>query len=99
MYNGKITREELEDSLTGALYARYKRQIDDIYAKRLTDEAKKFRKKMIDGNVPLIVIWIYGQSGLGRRDLPKKLRPTKVTHGLSAVQVVTYFKTTTENIR
>lgn len=45
LYNGKITREELEDSLTGALYARYKRQIDDIYAKRLTDEAKNSERK------------------------------------------------------
>lgn len=77
LYNGKITREELEDSLTGALYARYKRQIDDIYAKRLTDEAKKFRKKMIDGNIPLIVIWIYGQSGLGKTRLAKKIATDK----------------------
>lgn len=41
LHLGATTREELEKRLTGLLYVQYRRQIDDIWAKRLQTLAKE----------------------------------------------------------
>ncbi len=72
LYNGTITKAELEEQLAGHQYGRYKNQIENVYAKRLQNEAEQFQQKMIEQNKPVKVIWIYGESGTGKTSLAKE---------------------------
>ena len=72
LYNGTITKAELEEQLTGSQYGRYKNQIENVYAKRLQNEAEQFQQKMIEQNKPVKVLWIYGESGTGKTSLAKE---------------------------
>lgn len=72
LYNGSISKEELEQQLTGSQYGRYKNQIENVYAKRLKNEAERFRKEMIEQGRQVQVIWIYGESGTGKTSLAKE---------------------------
>lgn len=72
LYNGTITKAELEAKLTGSQYGRYHRQVEDIYARRLQNEAERFKAKMKSENRQVNVIYIYGQSGTGKTSLAKE---------------------------
>ena len=72
LYSGSISKEELEQQLTGSQYGRYKNQIENVYAKRLKNEAARFRKEMIEQGKAVQVIWIYGESGTGKTSLAKE---------------------------
>ncbi|MCM1149597.1 MAG: Rep family protein [Butyricicoccus sp.] len=66
LYAGAISREEVEARLTGSQYARYRRQIEDICAKRQRDLANKWRREMrLDGK-SVKVVWISGPAGTGK---------------------------------
>lgn len=71
LYNGSITKSELEAQLTGSQYGRYKNQIENVYAKRLQNLAEQFRKEMLEQGKQVQVIWIYGTSGTGKTSLAK----------------------------
>lgn len=66
LYNGEITREQLENQLTGSEYAGYKKKIEDVYHKYLQDKAKIFKEQMIAENREIQVIWISGIAGVGK---------------------------------
>ena len=66
LYTGAITKQELEQQLTGSLYARYRRQIEDVWAKRLQNLAEEWREEMIRQSKQVRVIWIYGPAGTGK---------------------------------
>lgn len=66
LYTGAITRRELEQQLTGSLYARYRRQIEDIWAKRLQNLAAEWREEMVSQGKKIQVIWIFGPAGTGK---------------------------------
>lgn len=72
LYNGSISKDELEERLTGSQYGRFKNQIENVYAKYLQNQAEQFRKKMIEQNKSVKVIWIYGASGTGKTSLAKE---------------------------
>lgn len=69
LYDGSISKEELEEKLTGSQYSRFKRQIDDIWAKRLKQQAENWRSEMIANNKEITVIWIAGPAGAGKTSL------------------------------
>lgn len=69
LYEGSISKEELEKRLTGSQYSRAKRQIEDIWAKRLKQQAETFRAEMLAKNKEIVTIWIYGNSGAGKSSL------------------------------
>ncbi|MFR5877082.1 MAG: Rep family protein [Eubacterium sp.] len=71
LYNGSITKSELETQLTGSQYGRYKNQIENVYAKRLQNLAEQFRKEMLEQGKQVQVVWIYGTSGTGKTSLAK----------------------------
>lgn len=66
LYAGTISKEEIENRLTGSEYARAKRQIEDVHAKYLQKRARAYKQQMIDENRQLKVIWIYGNAGVGK---------------------------------
>ncbi len=72
LYNGSITKEEVEQRLTGSQYGRYKSQIENVYAKYLQNQAEQFRKEMAEQGKQVTVIWIYGVSGTGKTSLAKE---------------------------
>lgn len=72
LYSGNISKEELEEKLTGSQYGRYKSQIENVYAKRLQNLAEQFRKEMQEQGKQVKVIWIYGAAGTGKTTLAKE---------------------------
>lgn len=73
MYDGKKTKADVEKLITGAVYGKHKRKLDDVEAKRLQKEAESFRKNMIDNGLTTRVIWIYGETGTGKTSLALKI--------------------------
>lgn len=71
LYNGSITKAELEAQLTGSQYGRYKNQIENVYAKRLQNLAEQFRKEMLEQEKKVKVVWIFGTSGTGKTSFAK----------------------------
>lgn len=72
LYIGGTTKAEIEKQLSGSQYAKYRRQIEDVDAKRLVKEAAKWRAEMKAKNAQIRVIWIYGPSGTGKTSLAKE---------------------------
>ena len=60
LYLGILTKKEVEQQLTGSMYARYRRQIEDVWAKRLQNLAAEWREKMVKQGKSVQVLWIYG---------------------------------------
>lgn len=72
LYNGTISKAELEEQLSGSQYGRYRSQIENVYAKRLQNEAEQFQQKMIEQGNRVTVVWIYGTAGTGKTSLAKE---------------------------
>lgn len=73
IYKGEITREEVEEQITGSEYAKYKRQLEDVDGKRLQRTAVKFRRHMVQNGTPVRTYWICGRTGTGKSSLAKEL--------------------------
>ena len=73
MYNGDLTRDEVERRLTGSQLAYYKRQIDTIWEKVMQNKAKQWRKEMIAQGKRVTVIWLYGTAGTGKTRCAKAI--------------------------
>lgn len=73
MYDGTISKDDVEKRLTGSQYARYHSQIEAVWAKRLKTLAIEFRKKMQEQGCTLVSIWIYGASETGKSSLAKDI--------------------------
>lgn len=72
LYLGILTKKEVEQQLTGSMYARYRRQIEDVWAKRLQNLAAEWREKMVKQGKSVQVLWIYGSAGTGKTRLAKQ---------------------------
>ena len=71
LYAGGITKRELESQLSGSELARYSRQIDTVWGKRLQRQAAEWRKKMKAEGEQVETIWLYGPAGTGKSRLAK----------------------------
>ena len=71
LYNGNLSKAEVEKALTGTQYGRLYRQINEIHNKRLENQARDFKQQMIDEGRQLQVVWIFGKSGTGKTSLAK----------------------------
>lgn len=72
LYAVALTKQEIEKKLSGSQYGRLKRQIDDIWTKRLQIMAAEWRKQMLEQGKKVEVIWIYGEPGAGKTRLAKR---------------------------
>lgn len=72
LFSGEMTKEEVENQLTGAQYAKAKKQIEDVYAKYLKNHAEQWRKEMIESGKSVRVIWMYGKPGTGKTSFAKE---------------------------
>ena len=77
LYAGVTTKKEIERQLPGSVYARYHRQIEDADAKRLQNEAEKWRKEMSEKNAKITVLWIFGAAGTGKTSLAREYAEKK----------------------
>jgi len=69
LYEGGITKQELENRLTGSQYGQYKTQIDKIWSKRLQKQAEAWRAEMSAQGKNVNVIFVYGEAGTGKTSL------------------------------
>lgn len=69
LYEGTISKAEVEERLSGSQYGRFHRQIEDVYAKRLQNLSLQWKKEMMAQGKKVKVIWIYGTSGTGKTSL------------------------------
>ena len=71
LYAGIMSKEEVERHMTGAQYGRYRRQVEDIWRKRLQNLADEWRAEMAAYSKAIQVIWIYGVAGVGKTRMAK----------------------------
>lgn len=72
LYVGAISKQEVEERLTGSQYGQYRRQLEDVWAKRLQNLAEEWRDKMIAQGKQVQAIWIFGPAGTGKTSLAKE---------------------------
>lgn len=72
LLDGSIDREALISQLSGSEFARARKQIDDVYARRLQVQAAEWRKRMLEEGREITTIWIFGPPGAGKTSLAKK---------------------------
>lgn len=66
LFAGYISKAEVEKRMTGSQYGQYRRQIEDVYSKRLMIQAEKFRREMKEQGRKIRVIWLFGRAGTGK---------------------------------
>ncbi|MBF0778653.1 Rep family protein [Streptococcus cuniculi] len=71
LYAGQITKEEIEQQLTGSQYAKAKPKIEAVYIKSLEIRAEAWRQEMREKQEPVTVIWLFGQTGTGKTRLAR----------------------------
>lgn len=71
LYNGEITKENLEKKLSGSQYGMLKNQIENVWSKHLQFQAAKWREEMKKSGKRIKVIWISGKAGTGKTSLAK----------------------------
>lgn len=71
LYIGATSKAELEAQLSGSELARYSRQIDIVWGKRLQKQAADWRAEMRAKGGQVQTIWIYGPAGTGKTSLAK----------------------------
>ena len=72
LYIGAITKEEVEQKLSGSQYATYHKKIDDVWAKRLQNVAEQRIAERKASGEKVTVVWIYGVSGAGKTRFAKE---------------------------
>ncbi|MGE7185704.1 Rep family protein [Peribacillus sp. NPDC006672] len=73
LYKDEITKEEIEQQLTGSQYAKAKNRIDAVHQKRMEIRAEEWREYLRNNDLSIEVIWIYGASGVGKTRLAKDI--------------------------
>lgn len=70
--NRQISKQELEERLTGFEYGRLRNQIENINIMLLKEESEKWRVQAKAQGKTVKVIWIYGAAGTGKSSLAKE---------------------------
>lgn len=73
LYSGIMTKEEAEKHMTGTQYGRYRRQVEEVWAKRLRNLAAEWREEMNEQGKQVTVIWLYGEAGTGKTRLAREI--------------------------
>ena len=73
LYEGNLTRADVEQRLSGSEYGKHQPQLEKVWAKRLQKNAEEWRKQAIAEGKTLQVIWIYGMAGTGKTSLAKDI--------------------------
>ena len=73
LYEGNLTRADVEQRLSGSEYGKHQPQLEKVWAKRLQKNAEEWRKQAIAEGKTLQVIWIYGLAGTGKTSLAKEI--------------------------
>ncbi|MGV3145290.1 Rep family protein [Streptococcus parasuis] len=71
LYEGAISKKEIEQKLSGSQYAKAKAKIEAVYLKQLENRASEWQKEMREKNEKSIVIWLFGKAGTGKTRLAK----------------------------
>lgn len=77
LYTGAISKEEMEQALTGSQYAKNQPYIEKVWAKWLQKQAEEWRKEMIAQHKTVMFIWIYGCAGTGKTSFAKDIAKRK----------------------
>lgn len=72
LLEGRIDKEALVSQLSGSEYARAKRQVEDVYARRLQVQAVEWRAKMVEEGRRVQTVWIFGPAGTGKSTLAEQ---------------------------
>lgn len=72
LLEGRIDKEALVSQLSGSEYARAKRQVEDVYARRLQAQAVEWRAKMVEEGRRVQTVWIFGPAGTGKSTLAEQ---------------------------
>ena len=76
-YLNEMTREEVEETLTGSQYSKAKNRIEAVHQKVRQLQAEEWKNQLKETNLPIHVIWIYGKSGVGKTRLAKDIASKK----------------------
>lgn len=71
LYDGVLTLEEVEAELTGSLYAKASNRLKAVVEKRQEFLIKEYIDYMTRNNRHKLVVYIYGEAGLGKTRLAK----------------------------
>lgn len=74
---GRLSKGEVIAQMSGADYARAKRQIEDVHALWLKEEAERWRKEMAEKGAKVETIWLFGESGTGKTNFARYLAEEK----------------------
>lgn len=72
LYDGQLSKSQLEERLTGSQIAKYSRQIETVWSKRLQKLAAEFRREMIEQGRTVKTMWIYGPTETGKTSLARE---------------------------
>lgn len=72
LYDGTLTKADLEKRLSGSQIGRYSRQIETVWSKRLQKLAAEFRQEMIKQGKTVKTMWIYGPTETGKTSLARE---------------------------
>lgn len=72
LYEGVISKKEIEQKLSGSQYAKAKAKIEAVHLKQLEIRASSWQKEMRKKNEKSIVIWLFGKAGTGKTRLARK---------------------------
>lgn len=77
LYDGTYSKNEVESALKGSQYGKYRKQIEDISAKRLQQEAEAFCEERNLSGGRVRVIWLYGETETGKTSFAKAIAEKK----------------------
>ncbi len=73
LLDGVIDRDTIISLIYGSELGKYASQIDRVWAQRMENEAKEWRKQMAESGKAIFVGWLYGAAGTGKTSFASEL--------------------------